>query len=52
MRKLITTEAGELIDFPTVFEESLTLGDTPPADKVGRVEKVEYTTDVYEDGVT
>lgn len=52
MRKLITTAAGELIDFETVFEESLTLGDTPPADKVGRVEKVEYTTDVYEDGVT
>lgn len=52
MRKIITTAAGELIDFDTVFEESLTLGDTPPADKVGRVEKVEYTTDVYEDGVT
>ena len=52
MRKIITTAAGELIDFDTVFEESLTLGDTPPADKVGRIEKVEYTTDVYEDGVT
>ncbi len=52
MRKIITTEPGELIDFKTVFEESLMLGETPPEDKKGRFEKVEYTTDVYEDGVT
>ena len=52
MRKIITTEAGELIDFATCFEECLTLGDTPAPDKVGRIEKVEYTTAVYEDGVT
>ena len=36
MRKIITTEAGELIDFETVFEECLILGDTPAPDRVGR----------------
>lgn len=50
MMKLITTKPGEVIDFETIFEENLAIGEEP--DKVGRVERVDYTTDVYEDGVT
>jgi len=50
MIKTITTKPGELIDFETTFEENLSLPlDT---EKVGRVERVDYTTDVYEDGIT
>lgn len=49
MIKTIITKPGEVIDFETVFEENTALADEP--DKVGRVERVEYTTDVYEDGI-
>jgi len=50
MIKKITTKPGEVIDFETIFEENLDLELYP--EKVGTVERVEYTTDVYEDGVT
>ena len=47
-RKVIS-RPGELIDFETVFEENPCLRTGVPAKK-GTVEKVEYTTTVYEDG--
>ena len=50
MKKLITTRPGEIIDFETIFEENMEL-DAEPVKK-GRMERVDYTTDVYEDGVT
>lgn len=52
MRKTVTTQAGELIGFATEFEEHLGMHSETPPKKMGRFEKVEYTTDVYEDGVT
>jgi len=50
MIKTIITKPGEVIDFETVFEENQGLTIAP--EKVGHWERVEYTTDVYEDGVT
>ncbi len=49
-RKIIT-KPGEVIDFETVFEENLYLRTAVP-EKEGRIERVEYTTSVYEDGIT
>ena len=49
-RKIIT-KPGEVIDFETVFEENPTLRTGVPS-KMGTVERVEYTTDVYGDGKT
>ena len=48
--RTIVHPAGELIDFETVFEENSALTDTPL--KGGRFERVEYTTDAYDDGKT
>jgi len=50
MNKIVRTAPGEVIPFETVFEEIPEIVDVP--DRVGRVERVDYTTDVYEDGVT
>jgi len=47
----VITRPGEVIDFETVFEVHPTLRTDVPSRK-GTVEKVEYTTSVYEDGVT
>ena len=47
--KTVIHPAGELIDFETVFEENTALTDTPI--KTGHFERVEYTTDAYDDGV-
>lgn len=49
-RKVIT-KPGELIDFETVFEENPFLRTGVPTKK-GTIERVDYTTDVYEDGKT
>ncbi|MBQ7064945.1 MAG: hypothetical protein IJM90_08655 [Firmicutes bacterium] len=49
-RKVIT-RPGEIIDFETVFEENPYLRTGVPARK-GTVERVDYTTAVYEDGVS
>ncbi|MBO7700001.1 MAG: hypothetical protein J6S47_02865 [Eubacteriaceae bacterium] len=49
-RKVIT-KPGEIIDFETVFEENPYLRTGVPTKK-GTVERVDYTTDVYEDGKT
>ena len=49
-RKVIT-KPGELIDFETVFEENPYIRTGVPKKK-GTVERVDYTTDVYEDGKT
>ena len=49
-RKVITAP-GEVIDFETVFEENPLLRTGVPAKK-GTIERVDYTTDVYEDGKT
>ncbi len=49
-RKVIT-KPGEIIDFETVFEENPYIRTGVPAKK-GTVERVDYTTDVYEDGKT
>ena len=48
--KTIIHKAGEVIDFETVFVENQGLRGEPK--KIGRVERVDYTTSVYEDGVT
>jgi enterochelin esterase-like enzyme len=48
-KKTIITRPGELIDFETVFVENPAIDGQP--EKTGRVERVEYTTDVYEDGL-
>lgn len=48
--KTIIHKPGELIDFETVFVENPNLKATPS--KTGHVERVDYTTAVYEDGVT
>ena len=47
--KTIIHKAGEVIDFETVFVENQGLRGEPK--KIGRVERVDYTTSVYEDGV-
>ena len=49
-RKVIT-KPGEVIDFETIFEENPYLRTGVPTRK-GHVERVDYTTDVYEDGKT
>ena len=49
-RKVIT-KPGELIGFETFFEENPYIRTGVPAKK-GTVERVDYTTDVYEDGKT
>jgi len=48
--KTIIHPAGEVIDFETVFLENAHIYGEPS--KVGRFERIDYTTDVYEDGVT
>ena len=48
--KKIVHPAGEVIDFETVFfENSAILGEPT---QVGKFERIDYTTDVYEDGIT
>ena len=49
-KKTIIHKPGEVIDFETVFVENPDIKGEPT--KTGRVERVDYTTDVYEDGVT
>lgn len=49
-KKTIVHKPGELIDFETVFVENPDIKGEPT--KTGRVERVDYTTSVYEDGVT
>lgn len=49
-RKVIT-KPGEIVDFETVFEENPFLRTGVPSKK-GTVERVDYTTSVYEDGKT
>lgn len=49
-KKTIVHKPGELIDFETVFVENPDIKGAPA--KTGRVERVDYTTSVYEDGVT
>ena len=48
--RTITTEAGEIIDYPTAFVKNTGISSWISR-KRGTFEKVEYTTDVYEDGV-
>ena len=48
--RTVVHPAGELIDFETVFTENPVIGGVPK--KTGHFERVEYTTEVYEDGVT
>lgn len=50
MMKTIRTCPGEVIDFPTVFEENPAIAGEPT--RKGRVERVDYTTAVYENGIT
>lgn len=50
MIQTMSTCPGEVIDFPTLFEENTAIAGTPS--RMGRVERVDYTTDVYEDGIT
>ena len=50
MLKLITTKPGEIIPLATSFVENVAIGE--PTDKRGKIERVDYTTSVYEDGVT
>ena len=47
----VTTAPGEVIGFATVFEENPYLRTGVPSKK-GTVERVDYTTDVYENGKT
>ena len=50
-KKLIRKAPGEVIDFETLFVENTAFEKDVPA-HVGHVERVDYETDVYEDGVT
>ncbi len=50
-KRIITSKPGEIIDFETMFVENPAFESGTPK-KVGRVERVDYTSDVYEDGVT
>ena len=50
-RKTIIRKPGEIIDFETVFELNPAIEEAEPAKK-GRMVRVDYTTDVYEYGVT
>ena len=47
--KIITTKPGEIIDFETVFAENEELLGEP--ERCGHFERLDYTTDVYEDGI-
>ncbi len=49
--RTLKTRPGEVIDFETVFEENPLLRTGDPK-RQGRVERVDYTTEVYEDGKT
>ena len=49
-RKIIT-KAGEVVDYELVFEENTRLRTGVP-EKMGRVERLDYTTAVYENGIT
>ncbi|MCF0133751.1 MAG: hypothetical protein HUJ72_07785, partial [Blautia sp.] len=46
----ITTKAGEIIDFDTRFVENRHIAGEPM--KTGRFERIDYTTEAYEDGIT
>ncbi len=48
--KTIITKPGEIIDFETVFEENPAIGEEQT--RQGRMERLDYTSDVYEDGIT
>jgi len=50
-RRLITKKPGEIIDFETVFELNPAIEENEPVHK-GRMVRVDYTTSVYEYGVT
>jgi endo-1,4-beta-xylanase len=50
-KKLVLKKAGEIIDFETVFELNPDIEEATPKHK-GRMVRVDYTTDVYEYGVT
>ncbi len=50
-KKIIRKAPGEVIDFETVFVENPDFETKTPT-RTGRVERVDYTSDVYEDGVT
>ncbi|MDO5435320.1 MAG: alpha/beta hydrolase-fold protein [Clostridia bacterium] len=50
-RELIIRKPGEVIDFETVFELNPALETNEPAHR-GRMMRVDYTTSVYEYGVT
>jgi len=50
-RRLITRAAGEVIGFETRFELNPAIGEAEPVHK-GKMVRVDYTTDVYEYGVT
>ncbi|MBR4442652.1 MAG: hypothetical protein IKS52_05210, partial [Clostridia bacterium] len=50
-RKIIVKKPGEVIDFETVFELNPAIEEAEP-DKKGHMVRVDYTTDVYEYGVT
>ena len=50
-RKIIVKKPGEVIDFETVFELNPSIEEAEPAKK-GRMVRVDYTTDVYEYGIT
>ena len=47
-KRLIVHPAGEIIDFETVFEYDPSIAGEP--ERTGHFERVEYTTEVYEDG--
>lgn len=49
--RTVITKPGEIIDFETVYVENPAFEEAAPK-RVGRVERVDYTTDVYEDGKT
>lgn len=49
--RTVINKAGELIDFETVFVENTRIRTGVPAKK-GTIERVDYTTSVYEDGKT
>lgn len=47
--RTVITKPGEIIDFETVFVENSAIAGDPV--RKGHMERVDYTTDVYEDGV-
>ncbi len=47
-KRLIVHPAGEIIDFETVFEYDPSIAGEP--ERTGHFERVDYTTEVYEDG--